>query len=189
MKLRYYILGTITIVLALAYRGCQPSYTNIPNTSDLDFSKKGTTYETEFIVPVNIFGSWIYFDFAVYAQRGHKEETNIESEKIRTGKDENYKPIPPEKNQYFKFKITLTPLGWASKEIEYWTPSKKRNTNTKDKIEEIVILPLYDSPDLIMSAELQQYRSYHVKIESLQDVQLPKYFKTRFEIEEGSTKH
>lgn len=40
MKLRYYILGTITIVLALAYRGCQPSYTNIPNTSDLDFSKK-----------------------------------------------------------------------------------------------------------------------------------------------------
>lgn len=114
---------------------------------------------------------------------------------MKQGLDKNYQPISPEKNQYYKFKITLTPLGWASKKIKYGTYSKKLNINTKDKIEEIVTIPLYggsythSSSTYIMSAELQQYRSYHVKIESLQDVQLPKYFITRFEINEGSGKH
>lgn len=110
------------------------------------------------------------------------------------------------KNQYFKLKVTLTPLGWASHNITIWTMDMTLNENitwrdklrkvtikeyTKgQKIEEIVSIPLYGwkSRKDFMVADLQRLRNYHIKVESLEDVEIPDWVVIHFRIGRHSRK-
>jgi len=171
----------------------------IPLSVAVDLSKKGTVYETDFQAPWNIWGSLVQFNI------GFRTEDIKISQAIGTGyRGRNL--IPKKENQYFKLKITLTPLGWASDEIDVvleqgewdwdskkWLNRKEKHYSQGEKIEEIVSVPLYGGDKgtvkILMLADLQRLRNYHVRIESLEDVELPKGVSTDFKINRFSRKH
>ena len=70
---------------------------------------------------------------------------------------------------------------------------QKKEYKDDEKIEFIILIPLYggesDYSKAIMIADLQRLRNYHIKVESLEDVELPTGVKTSFAINRFSTKH
>ncbi|WP_419774376.1 hypothetical protein [Halarcobacter sp.] len=183
----------IAILSIFFFSGCNSESEKLPILTYVDFSKKGTIYETDFTVPFNIWGSNVAFtlfttgeDFPI----GHNEEQN----KIFM-KTLFLKPI--KETPYFKVKITLKPLfkSYSNTEIiigkngKIETKVYKRN----ETIEEIVSLPLYGrhtlSDKALIIADLQRFKRYHVKIEVLEDAKIPEFVKTKFGIEMYDTKH
>jgi len=171
----------------------------IPLSVAVDLSKKGTVYETDFQAPWNIWGSLVQFNI------GFRTEDIKISQAISTGY-RGHDLIPKRENQYFKLKVTLTPLGWASDAIDVvwemgewdwdskrWLSRKEKHYSQGEKIEEVVSIPLYGgdkgSVKILMIADLQRLRNYHVRIESLEDVELPKGVSTDFTINRFSRKH
>ncbi|MGE4512122.1 MAG: hypothetical protein AB7D43_13585, partial [Sulfurimonadaceae bacterium] len=75
---------------------------------------------------------------------------------------------------------------WDSKR---WLNRKEKHYSQGEKIEEVVSVPLYGGGDILMLADLQRLRNYHVRIESLEDVELPKGVSTNFKINRFSRKH
>jgi len=168
-------------------------YQKVPFTVLVDFSKKGTVYETNFQAPWNIWGSRVEFYLSPYIvwDTSSSEEYKINSY-ILHGHPQNITP-------YFKIKITLTPLGWASDDVtinifngKEWRYRQEKHYTKGQKIEEIVSIPLYGG-DLglgktIMIADLQRLRNYHIRVESLENVELPKGVKIGFGINRYSRK-
>lgn len=174
----------------------------VPFKIPVDFSKKGTVYETDFKAPWNIWGSLVSFRLMVGFDKSYSllnEEEECISGAIWTG----YKGrslIPEEEIPYFKIKITLTPLGWASDNVTVisnlnngWSSRREKYYTKGQKIEEIVSVPLYGGEKghakTIIIADLQRLRNYHVRVESLEDVELPKGVSTDFNINRFSAKH
>jgi hypothetical protein len=213
----------LRLFIGLLPFGLNANEMKVPSDVEIDFSKKGTVYETDFQAPWNIWGSLVSFNLIVYYfnERGNThteltEEENQIADSIMYGK-RNDIPIPKEENQYFKLKVTLTPLGWASNDIaittidyskEGWNKDEskfgwiihgkdtwqKKEYKDDEKIEFIISIPLYGGSinfylKLIMIADLQRLRNYHIRVESLEDVELPKDIKTKFDINRESTKH
>ena len=174
MKVKYIVLAVLAM---FSFSGCDEEYAKVPLTVPVDFSKKGTVYETDFQAPWNIWGSRVEFylfpqiDWTV--EKRPSEQERYLSDEIRAG---DTKTSP-----HFKIKITLTPLGWASHEVPIMLGqfgSRKEKLYTKGQvIEEIVSVPLYGggSSKTIMIADLQRLRNYHVRVESLEDVELPNF--------------
>ncbi|WP_310442200.1 hypothetical protein [Sulfurimonas sp.] len=195
-------------------------YQKVPFTVPVDFSKKGTVYETDFQAPWNIWGSEVIFGLLV---NSNWWDTPLDSEerKVNTSLDfasRDEKLIPKEKQQYFKFKVTLTPLGWASNHIEIRTIDylkaqfsgrtdgtqydwmynqkdiwQKKEYKDGEKIEFITKVPLYGGDNgmggkTIMIADLQRLRNYHIRVESLENVELPKGVAIKFDINRYSRK-
>ncbi|MCG3664424.1 hypothetical protein L5F09_01520 [Aliarcobacter butzleri] len=212
MKMLFYLLmGLLPFTLNADEK-------KVPFYVPVDFSKKGTVYETDFKTPWNIWGSTISFHlyityFKRYTQMT-EEERQIDSY-IQYG-NRNGKTLPEglKDNQYFKLKATLTPLGWASNKIKVSTVDyskisigetnfswmhkdgtwKRKMYQDDEKIEFIINIPLYDGytgtgGKYIMLADLQRLRNYHIKVESLEDVELPEGVTTKFAIDGHSTKH
>ncbi len=201
----------------------------VPFDVPVDFSKKGTVYETDFQAPWNIWGSLVSFNLFFtcnpsipkYATNGSLYYMCTEEEKqIKYSIDfatRDGKLIPKEENQYFKLKVTLTPLGWASNNVEIvtidylkaefsgridgtqfsWLYKKgiwqKKEYKDDKKIEFTISIPLYgghnDGGKTIMVADLQRLSKYHIKVESLEDVEVPDGINIGFRIEKSSTKH
>ncbi|NLM99455.1 MAG: hypothetical protein GX170_05470 [Campylobacteraceae bacterium] len=207
-----------TLLIALGLSGCTKEYMKVPFSVEVDFSKKGTVYETDFKAPWNIWGSVVHFSlyvsyFKIYTQKT-EEEGEIDDYIDFGSRGMGRLPEGLKDNQYFKLKVTLTPLGWASSEIRVHTIdySKINRGKTKfswlyedgtwtrkmyqkdEKIEFIIDIPLYDGVSgrggkYIMLADLQRLRNYHIRVESLEDVELPEGIKIRFAIERNSRKH
>ena len=166
----------------------------------VDFSKKGTVYETDFQAPWNIWGSWVEFYLLVRHPYDKVDDENYQIERMITyGDGADGKKISEDDNVFFKLKVTLTPLGWASDDIKIrilkptgWIKKELKNI---EKIEEIVTIPLYGSftqsgIKYIMLADLQRLSRYHIKVESLEDVELPNgTTNIRFGINRYSSKH
>ena len=166
----------------------------------VDFSKKGTVYETDFQAPWNIWGSWVEFYLLVRHPYDKVDDENYQIERmIDYGYGADGKKISEDHNVFFKLKVTLTPLGWASDDIKIrilkptgWIKKELKNI---EKIEEIVTIPLYGSftqsgIKYIMLADLQRLSRYHIKVESLEDVELPNgTTNIRFGINRYSSKH
>ncbi|WP_419774377.1 hypothetical protein [Halarcobacter sp.] len=187
----------IAILSIFFFSACNSESEKLPILTYVDFSKKGTIYETDFTVPFNIWGSNVAFtlfpDGKDYSKEYTKEQEDI-FYKMRY-----LKPI--KETPYFKVKITLKPLfkSYSDTEIivgkngKFETKVYKRN----ETIEEIVSLPLYGrhlinsrgSDKALIIADLQRFRSYHVKIEVLEDAKIPEFVKTKFGIESKSRKH
>lgn len=183
----------IAILSIFFFSGCNSESEKLPILTYVDFSKKGTIYETDFTVPFNIWGSNVAFtlfttgeDFPI----GHNEEQN----KIFM-KTLFLKPI--KETPYFKVKITLKPLFKSYSETPVLIGRKEKKEikiyKKNETIEEIVSLPLYGKHTLsdkaLIIADLQRFRSYHVKIEVLEDAKIPEFVKTKFGIEMYDTKH
>ncbi|MDD5053521.1 MAG: hypothetical protein PHO27_12370 [Sulfuricurvum sp.] len=202
-----YIISLLLSASALFGFGECDTCAKVPLSVPVDFSKKGTVYETDFQAPWNIWGSLVSFELSVsyffnsnitsYSQLTSEQE-EIDSA-IRTGYMGSIL-IPKRENQYFKIKITLTPLGWASDDLTVisnlnngWLHRKENHFTKGQKIEEIVFVPLYGGDlgtgKMFVIADLQRLRNYHVRIESLEDVKLPKGVSTRFIINRFSSKH
>jgi len=193
-----YLLGLILAASALFGFGECEKCAKVPLTVPVDFSKKGTVYETSFQAPWNIWGSLVSFGLGASYEINSK--LTQEQEKIyysiRTGHRGNFL-IPKEENQYFKLRVTLTPLGWASDDVmitfvETGIYTDKFYTKGQ-KIEKIVSIPLYGGDigygKVFMIADLQRLRNYHIRVESLEDVELPKGVYTSFIINRYDTKH
>ena len=204
MKIKYIVL---VILLMLGFNGCNEEYSKVPFSVPIDFSKKGTVYETNFKAPWNIWGSDIEFllgasyfinsNLNSYSQLT-KEQDMIDS--FIRGSATQHHPSHKEmmsKNRYFKIKITLTPLGIASNDISVSTFSygtRKHIPYVKGKkIEEVVVVPLYRAhkgpPKIIMIADLQRLRNYNIRVESLENVEIPKGVNTDFTIKRFNRKH
>lgn len=175
------------------FGGCD-TCEKVPLEVPVDFSKKGTVYETDFQAPSNIWGSLVGFYILVRipdARFASNEENKIR-DYISNGHPQNLTP-------YFKVKITLIPLGWASDDVTVilnskdWHNRKEKHYAKEQKIEEIVSAPLYGGDigtgKTLMIADLQRLRNYHVRVEILEDVELPKGVSTHFMINRFSTKH
>lgn len=195
MKLIPSILLTLFSLASFSF--CSSDYKKLPILVPMDFSKKGTVYETDFKVPFNIWGSKVAFTLFPggkdYSKEYSKEQNDI-FYKMRS-----LEPI--KKTPYFKVKITLKPLFKSFFNTEIYV-GKNGKIETKiyksdEIIEEIVLLPLYGSHAInsrgsdkaLIIADLQRLRTYHVKIEILEDVKIPKFIKTKFGIENKSRKH
>lgn len=220
------------LLMGLLPFGLNADEMKVPFSVPVDFSKKGTVYETDFQAPWNIWGSLVEFGFGIFLSskpsvpsfKTHGQQYyrhTDEEEKLEYSIDfgaRGEKPITKEEQQYFKLKVTLTPLGWASNNIEIKTINylkakfHERADGTKynwsydrykwmyqedtwqtkeykgEKIEFIIQIPLYGgangtgSGKTIMIADLQRLRNYHIKIESLENVKLPKDVETNFSI-------
>lgn len=172
-------------------------YQKVPLTVPVDFSKKGTVYETDFQAPWNIWGSLVSFglraSYEINSKLTQEQEKIYDS--IRTGYRGNFL-IPKEENQYFKLKITLTPLGRSSEDVTIWTgvgsfsEMVKKEFTKGQIIEEIVYIPLYGygTRKMLIIADLQRLRNYHIRVESLEDVELPKGVSTGLFINRYSRK-
>lgn len=195
-----YVVSLLLSTLALFGFGECDTCIEVPSRVLVDLSKKGAVYETDFHAPWNIWGSLVSFKLIFYHSKPYEklteEEKHIE-DAIHTGY-RGRSLIPQEENSYFKIKITLTPLGWASDNVTVMSnlnngwPSRREKEYTKgQKIEEIVSVPLYGSgyAKFLIVADLQRLRNYHVRVESLEDVELPQGVSTDFEINRFSTKH
>ncbi len=187
-----YLLSAMLSISTLFGFGACDTCKKLPISVPVDFSKKGTVYETDFQAPWNIWGSLIQFDIGVYTPDARSATDEVEKviRYIWNGHPEDITP-------YFKVKITLIPLGWASDDIKVilnssdWVNRKEKYYTKGQKIEEIVSLPLYGGGTLkvIMMADLQRLRNYHVKVEVLEDIELPKSVHTSFDINRASSKH
>ncbi|MCK9546572.1 MAG: hypothetical protein M0Q25_07680 [Sulfurospirillaceae bacterium] len=181
-----------TLLIALGLSGCTKEYMKVPFSVEVDFSKKGTVYETDFKAPWNIWGSEV--EFYIYLGINWISSDSKEGriyDYIRTGvlreEGENGKKIPTEETPYFKLKVTLTPLGRASDNVIISSPDyskielsqkyvwRKRQHKDEGKIEFTIDIPLYggDTSKELMIADLQRLRNYHIRVESLEDVELP----------------
>lgn len=199
-----------TVLAMFGFSGCGEEYTKVPFSVPVDFSKKGTVYETNFKTTFNPFGSEVgFYVYSSHVSQKKKYSERTEDEKainyyLRTGVlyDENNRVIPTEETPYFKLKVTLTPLGWASNNItiriaDYskagygknaiWQEKEYKNG---EKIEFITTLQLYSnsSDKTFMIADLQRLRNYHIRVESLEDIELPDGVYIGFAIEEYSRK-
>lgn len=204
-----YLLSLMLSVSALFGFGECEKCAKVPFSVLADFSKKGTVYETDFQAPWNIWGSLVGFyigasyffnsDIKSFSQLTKEQEMISD---FISGSATLQHPLYKEimsKNQYFKIKITLTPLDLASEEVKVildskeWSERKEKNYTKGQKIEEIVLIPLYGgnkgSYKTIIIADLQRLRNYHVRVESMEDVELPKGVSTGFMINRFSTKH
>lgn len=194
MKIKYI---TLAILAMFGFSGCNEEYAKVPFSVPVDFSNKGTVYETNFQAPWNIWGSWVKFALVARYERDIEltDEQRSIFYAIGSGKRDNI-PIPKEENKYFKFKVTLTPLGWASNNViiltGHYYDSKVIRHEFKDgeKIEFVVSVPLYGwgTTKNIMAADLQRLRNYHIRVESLEDIELPKDLILEFGINRNSTK-
>lgn len=196
-----YVMGLLLSASALFGFGECDTCVKVPLSAPVDFSKKGTVYETDFQAPWNIWGSLVSFELMVGYFKSNKDFTEEEKTidgAIVTGYIGN-SLVPKEKTPFFKLKITLTPLGSASDDItlilnaKSWNNRKEKYYSKGQKVEEIVLVPLYGG-DLgpkktIVIADLQRLRNYHVRVESIEDVELPKGVSTSFMINRFSTKH
>lgn len=196
-----YLLGLLLSASALfGFGGCD-TCTKVPLEVPVDFSKKGKVYETDFQAPWNIWGSLVSFELIVSYFKSSKEFTEDENtidSAIITGYI-GHSLVPKENIPHFKLKITLTPLGLASDDVTIilnsrpWNNRKEKYFTNGQTIEEIVSVPLYGGNlgprKTIILADLQRLRNYHVKVESLEDVELPKGVTTHFLINRFSTKH
>lgn len=167
----------------------------------VDFSKKGTVFETDFQAPWNIWGSDIGFFLIPIINnkkiRGYQQIENYIDSGYEHDGDGYLKP--PENSLNFKIKITLTPLGWASENVTITLDNRQNKHYIKgQKIEEIVSVPLYGKTPIVvrrfdyktlMIADLQRLRHYHIRVESLQDIEIPSFVSTVFYIESIDTKH
>ncbi|MCK9546574.1 MAG: hypothetical protein M0Q25_07690 [Sulfurospirillaceae bacterium] len=207
-----------TLLIALGLSGCTKEYMKVPFSVEVDFSKKGTVYETDFKAPWNIWGSEVEFSLYVSQDKRYSERTEEEEEllrAIRFGTRLGIKlPEGLKDNQYFKLKVTLTPLGWASNEIRVHTIDYSKTNRGEgqfgwmyedgtwtrkmyqkdEKIEFIIDIPLYDGEGgqggkYIMIADLQRLRNYHIRVESLEDVELPEGVKIGFGINRERSKY
>lgn len=202
------VLGVCIVTLLLAiYSGNDKS--KLPLAVPVDFSKKGTVYETNFQAPWNSWGSEVNFDLVVGYFSGYKKLTE-EQQQIdvflrmsELEEDPCYKDMMA-KNKYFKLKVTLSPLGLASDDVTIWAHRISDNKSVSEdprkeltdgkKIEFVVFLPLYGGNNgwggkTIMIADLQRLRNYHIRVESLEDVELPNGVKTGINIDNHNTKH
>jgi hypothetical protein len=200
--MKYVISLLLLSALVLFGFGKCDTCVEVPFKVPVDFSKKGTVYETDFQAPWNIWGSLVSFQLILHYSKPYgkltKEEEDVDNT-IRTGYIGN-SLIPKEKNPYFKIKITLTPLGWASDNVTVvsnlnngWPSRKEKHYTKGQKIEEIVSVPLYGGyygyAKTLIIADLQRLRNYHVRVESLEDVELPKGIHMNFYINRFSSKH
>ena len=187
-----YLLTVMLSISTLFGFGACDTCKKLSISVPVDFSKKETVYETDFQAPWNIWGSHIQFNILVStpsARFASDEEKKIKMY-IRNGHPKNA-------TSYFKIKITLIPLGLASNEVkvilnsEKWVNRKEKYYGKGQKIEEIVSVPLYGEGyrKVIMIADLQRLRNYHVRVEVLEDVELPKGVYTLFSINRASSKH
>ena len=186
MKVKYIVLAVLAM---FSFSGCDEEYAKVPLTVPVDFSKKGTVYETDFQAPWNIWGSLVGFYMGAHS---HWDSVGDEGNKINDCIRNGH---PQKTTSYFKVKITLTPLGWASHEVPIMLGqfgNRQEKLYTKEqKIEEIVSIPLYGGgyDKTLMIADLQRLRNYHIRVESLEDVDIPKGVSTDFNINRFSTKH
>ncbi|WP_162984599.1 hypothetical protein [Poseidonibacter antarcticus] len=185
-----------------SFSWCDEKYRKLPLNVNVDFSKKETVYEIDFQAPLNFWGSKVNFelwiDNGIKYSKETKEEKRI-SDYINKGiSSDNL--INKIKNQYFKFKITLIPLGWASTNIDILIPDynlqkwNKIEFINRKKNEFILSIPLYGRirnyhNKQIMTADLQRLRNYHIRIESLENVTIPKGMKTGLKIKNYNRKH
>ena len=190
-----YVMGLLVSASALFGLGECDTCAKVPLAVSVNFSKKGMVYETDFQAPWNMWGSLVEFYIGIRTPdaRFASNEENKMSDYILNGHPQKTTP-------YFKVKITLTPLGWASDDITVisnlnkgWLNRKEKHYYQDQKIEEIISIPLYGG-DLgtgktFVIADLQRLRNYHVRVESLEDVELPKGVSTSFIINRFSTKH
>ena len=198
--MKYLLSVMLSISILFGFGACD-TCKKLPICVSVDFSKKGTVYETDFQVPWNIWGSNIGF-FIV--PKMDIKDANTHSkiyEDINTGykHDGDGYLKPPKHIPYFKVKITLTPLGWASHDVVILYSNRKEKIFTKkDSIEIIASVPLYGSTPIvinwfdhktIMIADLQRLRNYHVKIETLETVEIPSFINTKFCIRSTDRKH
>ncbi len=187
------------VLMGLLPFGLYAKEMKVPFSIPVDFSKKGTVYETDFQAPWNILGSEVRFELAIGYFLGYTkltEEQGLTEYAIDKGMKNNI-PIPKEEQQSFKLKVTLTPLGWASNDVTIWSgaswfPEMTKKEYQGEKIEFVAIVPLYggdyDGGKNIMIADLQRLRNYHIQIESLENVELPIGVKTAFRIRKHSRK-
>ncbi|MCK9372541.1 MAG: hypothetical protein M0P91_05040 [Sulfuricurvum sp.] len=187
-----YLLGLLLSASALfGFGGCD-TCNKVPLEVPVDFSKKGTVYETDFQAPWNIWGSLVSFELTIHTPSAFiaSDVDDKIKDYIRNGHPQNTTP-------YFKVKITLTPLRWASDDVtvilnsEKWSHRQEKHYTKGQIIEEIISVPLYGDgygKTLILS-DLQRLRNYHVRVESMEDVELPKGVTTHFMINRFSTKH
>lgn len=200
--MKYVVVSLLLSTLALFGFGECDTCVEVPFSVPVDLSKKGTVYETDFQAPWNIWGSLVSFEliFHFYKPYGKltEEEKNIYGA-IWTGY-KGHSLIPQEEIPYFKIKITLIPLGWASDNVTVISnlnngrPSRREKDYTKgQKIEEVVTIPLFGGEKghakSIIIADLQRLRNYHIRVESLEDVELPQGVSTKFYINRFSSKH
>lgn len=204
-----YVMSLLLSASALfGFGGCEKC-AKVPMTVPVDFSKKGTVYETDFQAPSNIWGSLVgfYMGASYFINSNIKSSSQLTKEQemisdFISGSATSYHPLYKEimsKNKYFKVKITLTPLGLASDDMtvilnsKEWRNRKEKHYTKGQKIEETVLVPLYGgdkgSYKTIIIADLQRLRNYHVRVESMEDVELPKGVSTDFNINRFSTKH
>lgn len=201
MKVKYIVLAVLAM---FSFSKCDEEYAKVPSSVPVDFSKKGTVYETNFKAPWNIWGSNIGFFIVPNMSNKDMEKHKHIYDYISTGYEHDGDGYikPPENTPYFKVKITLTPLGWASHEVPIMisqSGSRKEKLYTKGQvIEEIVSIPLYGKTPIvinwykyktIMVADLQRLRNYHVRVESLEDVEVPSFVHTELCIRAVDRKH
>lgn len=192
MKVKYIVLAVLAM---FSFSRCDEKYAKVPFTVPVDFSKKGTVYETNFQAPWNIWGSLVGFYIGAHS---HWDSTYDEGNKI----NDYIRNGHPQKNTlYFKVKITLTPIGWASDDMTVWTrlvPStsfvsedSKKEFKDGEKMELVVSVPLYGGgyDKTLMIADLQRLRNYNIRVESLEDVELPKSVFIDFSINKKSRKY
>lgn len=188
-----YLLGLILSALTLFGFGECDKCVKVPMSVPVDFSKKGTVYETDFQAPWNIWGSLV--EFYILVRTPDLSPLLSEQERMLSGYVLN--GHPQKTTPYFKVKITLTPLGWASEDMtvilnsKEWRNRKEKHYTVGQTIEEIISVPLYGEGHgkTLMIADLQRLRNYHVRVESLENVELPKGVSTEFVINRFSAKH
>jgi hypothetical protein len=199
-----YVVSLLFSTLALFGFGECDTCVGVPFSVPVDLSKKGTVYETDFYAPWNIWGSLVEF----YIGANYFINSNIKSYSQLTKEQEAISnsifhglPQKSEKDiPYFKIKITLTPLGWASDNVTVmsnlnngWSDRKEKEYTKGQKIEEVVTIPLFGGEKghakTLIIADLQRLRNYHVRVESLEDVELPQGVSTEFYINRFSAKH
>lgn len=221
----------LCILMGLLPFGLYANEMKVPFSLEVDLSKKGTVYETDFQAPWNMWGTEVMFNLIIclsskesipsFIHNGQQYYEHTEEEKklqgsLDFGAREGI-PIPKEEQQYFKLKVTLTPLGWASNNVEIQTINylkervnestnhydwlffkkdvwQKKEYKNDEKIEFVILIPLYGGESgmggkTIMIADLQRLVNYHIKVESLEEVELPKDVKTSFAINRYSSKH
>ncbi|MFA5455499.1 MAG: hypothetical protein WC272_09285 [Sulfurimonas sp.] len=197
MKVKYIVLAVLAM---FSFSGCDEEYAKVPLSVPVDFSKKDTVYETDFQAPWNIWGSLVRFDLVIRYERDIKytDEQRSILHAVFKGMKNNI-PIPKEENKYFKLKVTLTPLGLASDDMTVWSGASRLPEMTKkefkdgEKIEFVASIPLYGGDNgtyakTIMVADLQRLQNYHIRVESLEDVELPKELILEFRIRKHSRK-
>lgn len=223
------------LLIALLPFNLNANEMKVPFQVEVDLSKKGTVYETDFKTSINIWSTlFAPFEYSVdcfltvrvgsersvskFTPRGEQYYTHTDEEQaldysLDSGKKKGNTPISKEENPYFKLKVTLTPLGWASNKIEVSTLNYdyprlftrvnknydwmlweidwiRKEYKNDEKIEFEISIPLYgggrakNGQKTIMIADLQRLRNYHIRVESLEDVELPKDVKIWLGIEQ-----